>query len=239
MEGARIAHRKGVEESADGWWGNPALGAHARYAAAEQLPAKPFKENPNMKKLLQLAMLSTASLALTSYALAQQPKQPEELGDQDPLVQAVRNATQQYQNAPPKGYTAALGCVSGSDHGAMGVHFVNGEFNGETLSNGQLDPTRPQALIYEPQSNGEMKLVAVEFIIYASALPAGAPPPEVDGHLMLYIDGPSTARPDASPNRYGLPGFYELHVWAWRDNPQGPFVDWNNHVSCALQSPPQ
>ena len=121
----------------------------------------------------------------------------------------------------------------------MGVHYVNGQFDGETLSNGQLDPTSPQALIYEPQSNGEMKLVAVEFIIFASALPAGAPPPEVDGHLMLYIDGPSTTRPDASPNRYGLPGFYELHVWAWRDNPQGSFVDWNNHVSCALDSLPK
>jgi len=192
-----------------------------------------------MKKLSRLTMLLTALLALTSYALAQQPKQPGGLGDQDPLVQAVRNATQQYQNAPPKEYTPALGCVSGSDHGAMGVHYVNGEFNGETLSNGQLDPTRPQALIYEPQPNGSMKLVAVEFIIFASALPAGAPPPEVDGHLMLYIDGPSTARPDASPNRYGLPGFYELHVWAWRDNPQGSFVDWNDHVSCALQAQPQ
>ncbi len=192
-----------------------------------------------MIKLSHISTVLAAFLALTSYALAQQPKQPEGQGDQDPLVQIVRNATQQYQSAPPKGYTAALGCVSGSDHGAMGVHYVNGQFNGETLSNGQLDPTSPQAMIYEPQANGEMKLVAVEFIIYASALPAGAPPPEVYGHLMLYIDGPSTARPDASPNRYGLAGFYELHVWAWRDNPQGSFVDWNDHVSCALEAPPQ
>ena len=54
-----------------------------------------------------------------------------------------------------------------------------------------------------------------------------APPnsaPQVKGHLMQFID---------SPNRYGLPPFFELHVWAWKDNPQGPFVDWNNHVSCA------
>lgn len=169
-------------------------------------------------------MLFAALLALTSLSLAQQPAGQ---GDQDQLVQTVRNATAQYQNAPPSGYTAVLGCVSGSDHGAMGVHYVNGQFTGQTLmSDGQLDPTKPQALIYEPQANGEMKLVAVEFIIYASALPAGAAPPEVAGHLMLYVD---------SPNRYGLQAFYELHVWAWKDNPQGPFVDWNNHVSCALQ----
>jgi len=184
-----------------------------------------------MKKLSHLPTLLAAFLALTSYALGQQPQQPEGQGDQDQLVQTVRNATAQYVDdvkaAMRAGYGAVLGCVSGSDHGAMGVHYVNGAFNGETLlSDGQLDPTRPQALIYEPQANGAMKLVAVEFIIYASALPAGAAPPEVDGHLMLYVD---------SPNRYGLQAFYELHVWAWKDNPQGPFVDWNNHVSCALQ----
>jgi hypothetical protein len=177
-----------------------------------------------MKNPSRPTMMFAALLALTSLSLAQQPAGQ---GDQDPLVQTVRNATAQYQNAPPSGYTAVLGCVSGSDHGAMGVHYVNGQFTGPLMSDGQLDPTKPQALIYEPQANGEMKLVAVEFIIYASAIPAGAAPPEVGGHLMLYVD---------SPNRYGLQAFYELHVWAWKDNPQGPFVDWNNHVSCALQS---
>ena len=180
-----------------------------------------------MKKLSYLTMLLTAFLALTSYALGQQQKQPEGQGDQDQLVQIVRNATQHYQATPPKGYSPALGCVSGPDHGAMGVHYVN-----SSLVNGPIDPTQPQALIYEPSSNGQNKLVAVEFIILAGALPANSAP-QVEGHLMQYIDGPSTARPDASPNRYGLPGFFELHVWAWKDNPQGPFVDWNNHVSCA------
>ena len=145
------------------------------------------------------------------------------------LVEIVRNATQQYQNvanASPA-YGPVLGCVSGPDHGAMGVHYVDLSLvAGGTLVSGQnLDPTRPQALIYEPRANGDMKLVAVEFIILASALPANASP-QVEGHLMQYID---------SPNRYGLPAFFELHVWAWKDNPQGSFVDWNNHVSCDSQ----
>jgi hypothetical protein len=146
------------------------------------------------------------------------------------LVAIVRNATQQYQNvanASPD-YGPVLGCVSGPDHGAMGVHFVNLSLvNGGTLlSDSQnLDPTRPQALIYEPQPNGEMKLVAVEYIILAGALPANAAP-QVEGHLMQLIN---------APNRYGLPAFYELHVWAWKDNPEGSFADWNNHVSCDHQ----
>jgi hypothetical protein len=146
------------------------------------------------------------------------------------LVAIVRIATQQYQNvanASPD-YGPVLGCVSGPDHGAMGVHFVNLSLvNGGTLlGNSQtLDPARPQALIYEPQANGEMKLVAVEYIILAGALPAN-PAPQVEGHLMQFIN---------TPNRYGLPAFYELHVWAWKDNPQGSFADWNNHVSCDHQ----
>jgi hypothetical protein len=100
----------------------------------------------------------------------------------------------------------------------MGIHYVN-----SSLLKGPIDATQPQALIYEPSSNGQYNLVGVEFIILASALPPNAAP-QVEGHLMLYIDG---------PNRYGLPPFFELHVWAWRANPRGPFVDWNDHVSCA------
>jgi hypothetical protein len=146
------------------------------------------------------------------------------------LVQIVREATAQYvdvNNAAAAGYGPVLGCVSGPDHGAMGVHYVNGNLiNGQTLLSGQnLDPAKPQALIYEPQPNGEMKLVAVEFIILAGALPPN-PAPQVEGHLMQFID---------TPNRYGLPALFELHVWAWKDNPQGSFVDWNNHVSCDSQ----
>jgi len=185
----------------------------------------------------RISLLLIAFLTLSSFGLAQQKVQPVGQEDQNKLVQIVRNATQQYQNVSnATGFTPVLGCVSGSDHGAMGIHYVNTSLlNGETLlGNGQLDPTKPQALIYEPQSNGELKLVGAEFIILASALPPGAAP-AVEGHLMLYIDGPSTSRPNASPNRYGLPALFELHVWAWRDNPQGSFVDWNNHVSCAEQ----
>lgn len=194
-----------------------------------------------MKKLSHLTMLLAAVLALVSFvpafAPAQQTGQPQGQGDQDKLVQIVRNATQQYQDVTKAvGYGPALGCVSGSDHGAMGVHYVNGSLiNGQTLlSNGQLDPTQPQALIYEPQANGDLKLVGVEFIILASALPPNSAP-QVEGHLMVYVDGPSASKPNAPANRYGLPAFYELHVWAWRDNPQGPYVDWNDHVSCANQ----
>jgi hypothetical protein len=41
------------------------------------------------------------------------------------LVQLVRAATQQYldvNNATAAGYSPILGCVTGPDHGAMGIH---------------------------------------------------------------------------------------------------------------------
>ena len=143
-------------------------------------------------------------------------------GATNKLVEIVRNATTQYLDdvkaATAAGYSPVLGCVSGPDHGAMGIHYVN-----SSLVNGPIDPTQPQALIYEPHVERSIQAGAVEFIILAGALPPNSAP-QVEGHLMQYID---------APNRYGLPPFFELHVWAWKDNPQGPFVDWNNHVSCA------
>jgi hypothetical protein len=171
-----------------------------------------------MKKLSFTPMVVAALLALASFAVAQRSGDHD---DQDKLVETVRNATVQYRdvnNAVAAGYGPALGCVSGPDHGAMGIHYVKG-----SLLNGPIDPTQPQALIYEPSPNGQLKLVGVEFIILASALPPNSAP-QVAGHLMQFIDG---------PNRFGLPPFFELHVWAWRLNTQGSFVDWNDHVSCS------
>ena len=51
-------------------------------------------------------------------------------------------------------------------------------------------------------------------------------PPTLEGQAFQFV---------GSANRYGIPGFFELHVWAWRDNPNGAIVNWNNKVSCELQ----
>ena len=51
-------------------------------------------------------------------------------------------------------------------------------------------------------------------------------PPVLEGQTFQFVD---------SPNRYGLPAHFELHVWAWRDNPNGAFVDWNTRVTCERQ----
>ena len=60
----------------------------------------------------------------------------------------------------------------------------------------------------------------------ASSARVSEDPPVLEGQLLQFVD---------SPNRFGLPAFYELHMWAWRDNPNGAFVDWNPRVSCEGQ----
>src|ERR1700761_8583246 len=67
------------------------------------------------------------------------------------LIQIVQESTQKYLNvnhARSAGYAPFLGCVTGPDQGAMGIHYVNG-----ALLNGDLNADQPQALIYEPQGN--------------------------------------------------------------------------------------
>jgi hypothetical protein len=142
------------------------------------------------------------------------------------LVQSVREGTRQYidvNNATAAGYGPFLGCVAGSDHGAMGIHYVNPTL----LGNLTLDPAQPQALIYEPD-NGKLRLVGVEFILDSATWLAvnNNTPPVLDGQVFNFVD---------APNRFNIPSFFELHVWAWRDNPQGAFVDWNSQVSCNRQ----
>jgi hypothetical protein len=167
--------------------------------------------------------LFVAVLSLSSIALAQHEMQPDSAASSSSLVQLVRAGTQQYINvnaATAAGYAPFLGCVTGQDHGAMGVHYVNGTL----LSAGTIDASQPQALIYEP-SKGAMRLVGVEFIVFADAWLQNNnnTPPVLDGQVFQFVD---------SPNRFNIPAFFELHVWAWRANPQGAYVDWNNQVTC-------
>lgn len=101
----------------------------------------------------------------------------------------------------------------------MGIHYANGTLVGD----GALDPAQPESLLYEA-TNGTMKLSGVEYIVIAEAWDANHDmPPVLLGQMFNYV---------GAPNRYGLPAFYELHVWAWQSNPRGLFADWNPVVSC-------
>ena len=138
----------------------------------------------SMKKVASIAshtsVFFVSVLALSSLALAQHTMQPAGQENQNKFVQIVRQATKQYldiNNAIAAGYGPFLGCVSGSDHGAMGIHYVN-----PSLLNGTINATQPQALIYEPSSNGQMTLVGVEYIADAATwLANNSGPPILEG----------------------------------------------------------
>jgi hypothetical protein len=139
------------------------------------------------------------------------------------FVKIVRDVTRRYRDpavAVADGYVEQFGCVSGSHEGAMGVHLVNFPL----VADGVLDPTKPELLVYEPQPNGELKLVAADYLIFSADWHKNNPaPPELLGQLFHLFE---------APNRFGLDMFYTLHVWAWRENPQGTFANWNPNVSC-------
>ncbi|MEZ5288239.1 MAG: hypothetical protein R2712_26255 [Vicinamibacterales bacterium] len=138
------------------------------------------------------------------------------------LVQLVREATRPFLDitqAGAAGYGPFLGCVSGPQSGAMGQHFVNPSLVGD----GALDAAHPEALIYEFRGE-RAELVGVEYIVDAATwLAAHDGPPVLEGQSFQLV---------GSPNRYALPAFFELHVWAWRDNPNGTFADWHARVHC-------
>ena len=131
-----------------------------------------------------------------------------------PLAEKVRAGNDRFQDvaaAVKEGYSP-IPCASGIEGGAMGIHYVNGAY----LKDDAVDVAKPEAVMYEPSADGKLTLVAVEYITLKG-------PASLEGHLFNFTN---------SPNRYGLPPFYELHVWAWKANEMGTFADMNPHVSC-------
>jgi len=172
----------------------------------------------NRKKLVILAAAVVAVSVPSVGVLATN-------GHHDPstLIQTVRDATRNFRDVNnATDYTSLGACVSSPEEGAMGIHYVNG-----ALVDGVPDADHPELLIYE-QRHGRLNLVGVEYLVIAAPWDAAhtATPgaPVLQGQLFNYV---------GAPNRYGLPAFYELHVWAWKDNPKGPFADFNPRVSCA------
>jgi hypothetical protein len=142
-------------------------------------------------------------------------------------VANTRDATAAF-NDPAAAYAAGydlltdaadLACIDMPPDGAMGVHLVKGTL----VQSGTLDAARPQALVYE-QANGQLHLAAVEYVVFQTAWDsAHTAPPTLFGQKFVL-------NPD--DNRFGLPAFYSLHAWVWKDNPSGMFESWNPMVHC-------
>jgi len=193
---------------------------------------------------LTLAALSLAiPLAVMADPSMTQNKKPQPPRHDPTLVEQVRNGLDPAffnpANALARGWVNVTACVSGPNEGAMGHHLVLADPDPNKppprVVDGVLDPAQPEALIYEPLGNGFFRLVGVEFIQLADDWASrfanhevSTSTPRVNGQLMNLV---------GTPNRYGLPAFYELHVWAFADNPRGNFADFNTQVTCNKAQP--
>jgi hypothetical protein len=167
---------------------------------------------------LEPATAEAAGSHLRPAALA--PQGAGGPASQNRIYAAVRAATARYHDidrALADGYSLASECVV-TPSGGMGYHYVRGD-----LMDGVLEPTRPEALLYEPQQNGRLRLVAVEWIIVAALW-------DGEGIPML---GSQPFDDHTAPGSGGPPfPHYQLHAWLWKHNPAGMHTQFNPNVNC-------
>jgi hypothetical protein len=177
-----------------------------------------------LTQCLLAAALGALPIASPLQAQAARPKLTPEL-------EKVRAALDKYQDpiaAIHDGYFSTLGCVSyptAGGHGqvaykpgAMGVHFLN-----TALVGPQVDPAKPQVLLYEPDGD-RLRLVAAEWFV---PLATGVKErPQLNGRS---FDGPMEGHPPLLPLALH---HYDLHVWLWKENPAGLFSPTNPNVKC-------
>ena len=198
-----------------------------------------------------LPKLSTSALALAiaiSHPGQSAPNTEPDLGE-------VRAATVRFQDvrqAEKEGYvrdpenmciTAAM-MGQPAKAGAMGIHYFRPDLLGITAppnprvsGNGtHTDFRMPSILIYEPQADGSLELIAVENLVFRWAWreQGHAEPPSFRGvKYETMEDDPRTPVDEA----HMFVPHYDLHVWLWRDNPNGTFAPFNPNVSCAAAKP--
>jgi len=172
-------------------------------------------------KLFPIVAVLFFPLAIAGYAIA-------DSGGRSDAAKA-QSATARYhdlQVAIDDGYTklpavqdtstvkATNGCASSkTGAGAMGVHYILGPLDGA------VDAQRPEVLVYEPQANGRMKLVALEYV-------ATSP---------VSLFGQDFMKTDLAPYVGGAEGTtfaWTLHAWIWAPNPSGLLMPWNPRVTC-------
>ncbi len=176
-----------------------------------------------MRQLVRVATAILASMMILSSSAAVAAAHPSG-------IDAVRAATARYHSLVQAG-RAGYGqppapaplheCIASFDGtGAMGFHFINGGLLDTTV-----DPTKPEALVYAPDSHGRLKLAALEYVVFQAPWIAehGNTMPSLFGQMFMAT---------GDNNRFDIPAFFSLHLWLWNDNPAGMFAPFNPTVSC-------
>lgn len=181
-------------------------------AATETMAAAPAANEPSLDELQRL----TARFADVNVALA-------EGYIPDPMGMCV---TAEMEGRP-------------AHEGAMGIHYlrpdllgISGPPNPRVDGTGtHIDFRQPAVLIYEPQADGSLDLVAVENLVFIEAWEAAGNRNPPTFHGIPYermVDDPTTEVDEA----HGFEPHYDKHVWVHRENPLGVFSPMNSAVSC-------
>lgn len=135
----------------------------------------------------------------------------------------LRQVTERYKTldaAKLAGYkTQITPCWAHHSLGAMGYHYGN-----TNIFDANVDLLQPEVVIYEPQKNGRMNLVGLEYIVPLDAW-AAAQHDLNDPNDVPQLLGQKFTRHSFLP-------IFKLHIWLWENNPSGTFADWNPKVSC-------
>ena len=163
-------------------------------------------------------------------------------------IDDLRNAVSKYKDvavALADGYiTPDNHCVSAEGEGlppelgAMGMHYIHPALLEIKATEPRVDGTgthtdwmRPSVLIYEPQADGSLELIAVENLVFEAAWDASGKTEELvlNGRSWDHMaDDPETAGDEA----HGFAPHYDQHVWLFRDNPMGELMPFNPNVTC-------
>jgi hypothetical protein len=176
----------------------------------------------------------------------------------EPSLDDVKSMAEKYRDvsvAKAEGYTTDNKCTTAAmlgfpaGMGGMGLHYVRRDLlglppkpappgSGRVRGTGTYtDFRKPAMLVYEPQADGSLELVAVENLVFASAWQAAGKkgPPTFRGEpYVLLADKPQTQVDEA----HGWEPHYELHLWLFRDNPNGMYSEFNPRVTCSHNPPP-
>lgn len=188
-----------------------------------------------------VSLVSCIVVLTAAAACGDSPAAP---GPVDTALASLRTATSPYQrvaDAVAAGYQApvASACVE-SPAGAMGVHSVN-----PALSQAPVQLERPPILLYLPDAGAQdgFRLVGVEYsqaVLLRNAAtgavaPWFAPTPWPDSHVVInpapQLFGQTFEAAHAGHGP-GQPWHYDLHVWAWTENPSGTFAPFNPRLRC-------
>ena len=182
-----------------------------------------------------MALLTTLAIVLLTIApaspLSAQAQQGGPAASNAAALTAVRAALDKYKDpivAVHDGYYSTVGCVDfpggGMEHGAMeykpgamGVHFIN-----MALVGPKLDSTKPQVLLYEPVGD-KLVLTGAEWFVPTQLAKT---PPTILGHQLM---GPMEGHAPIMPAELH---HWDLHVWLYKNNPNGMFSATNPAVKC-------